>query len=294
VEGDAVKKSTAMRELLNRRGLIVAPAAYDCLSAMIVESLGFPAVFASGFCLAASRMGMPDLGLEDRTLTVDHCTHMAAAVGIPVLVDAGTGYGDGMGAYLTVRELIRAGAAGCFIEDQTSPPVCPLIGPPSVVSVDEFLAKMEAAKTARKDEHDEEFVLVARTDAARTLGLDEAIKRAKAFSQAGADVILLTGGPKEKAALRDVVEAIGAPLWATPGFEHGLTVRDYEEIGTKILSGIEGLFAAAQAVKEVYRELRETGFIKERHYHSSVATPEISKLLKVGKWTELGKRYSRS
>ena len=102
-----------------REGIIVAPAAYDCLSAMIIENLGFPAVFASGFCLAASRLGMPDLGVEGRTLTVDHARNIAASVDIPVLADAGTGYGDGLGAYLTVRELIRAGAAGCFIEDQT-------------------------------------------------------------------------------------------------------------------------------------------------------------------------------
>ena len=97
-----MRKSTVFRGLLAKEDIVVAPAAYDCLSAMIVESLGFPAVQMSGFCLAASRMGIPDLGLEGRTLTVDQARNMAACVDIPVFADAGTGYGDALGVYLTV------------------------------------------------------------------------------------------------------------------------------------------------------------------------------------------------
>ncbi len=287
-----MKKSTFLREMLSREGLIVMPAAYDCLSAMIAEHVGFPAVFASGFCLAASRLGMPDLGLESMALTVDHSRNMAASVDIPVVVDAGTGYGDALGVYLTVKELVRAGTAGCFIEDQTSPPICPLLGPPKVIPVGEFLPKIGAAVEAKKDSHDEDFVLIARTDAARTQGLEEAIKRGRAFREAGADVIILTGAPKDKAGLKGVVEALGAPLWAIPAFDQGLTVRDYEEIGVKMLSGLEVLFAAAHAVKNVLIELKETGFIKEKHCYFPVATPEISGFLKVDRWRELGKKYS--
>ena len=106
--GGTMKKTAVMRELLNKKGLIVAPAAYDCLSAMIVESVGFPAVFVSGFCLAASRLGMPDLGLEGRTLTVDQARSIAASVDIPVLVDAGTGY-RGRPGRLSYREGVDQG-----------------------------------------------------------------------------------------------------------------------------------------------------------------------------------------
>lgn len=287
-----MRKSTMMKGLLAKEGIVVAPAAYDCMSAMIIESLGFPAVFMSGFCLAASRLGMPDLGLEGRTLTVDQAGNIAASVDIPVVVDAGTGYGDAIGVYLTVKELIRAGAGGCFVEDQTSPPVCPLIGPPKVVPVEEFLPKIGAAIEARKDEQNEDFVLIARTDAARTLGLEAAIERARAYRKAGADAILLPGAPKEKAELKRVVEAVQAPLWVVPAFDQGLTVADYEEVGVKIVSGIEGLFAAAKAVRDVYLELKETGFIKEKYCYPSIAMADISRFLKAEKWTELGKKYS--
>ena len=287
-----MRASTNLRNLLAGEGIIVAPAAYDCLSAMIIEDLGFPAVFVSGFCLAASRMGMPDLGLEGRTLTVDQSRNIASSVNIPVIVDAGTGYGDAIGVYLTVRELIRAGVAGCFIEDQTTPPVCPLIGPPKVIAAEEFLPKISAALEARRDECDSDFVLIARTDAARTLGLEEAISRGKAYRNAGADAIVLPGAPKEKARLRTVVDALAAPLWVVPAFEQGLSVKDYEEAGVKILAGIEGLFAAAKAVMDVYRELKETGTISEKHCQTPTAMPEISRILKVAKWTDLGTRYS--
>ena len=89
-----------------------------------------------------------------------------------------------------------------------------------------------------------------------------------------------------------MVESLGAPLWATPGFEHGLTASDYEEAGVRVLSGIESLFAAANAVREVCIELKETGFIKEKQYHSSVAAPRISGYLKTERWRGLGKKYS--
>ena len=154
------------------------------------------------------------------------------------------------------------------------------------------LPKIGAAIAARKDEQDEDFVLIARTDAARTLGWKEAIRRVAAYRRAGADAILLPGAPKEKGGAE---EGRGGPR-CTPmgsaGLDQGLTVKDYEEAGVKIVSGIEGLFAAAKAVRDVYQELKETGFIKEKHCYSSVAMAEISGILKAGKWTDLGKKYS--
>jgi 2-methylisocitrate lyase-like PEP mutase family enzyme len=289
-----MKKSTMFRELMAKEEMIIAPGAYDCISAMILEGLGYPAVFVSGLSLAASRMGMPDLGLEGRWLTVDQTRNIAACVDVPVITDAGAGYGDSLSAYQTVKELIEAGAAGCFIEDQTSPPVCPIIGPPQVITIDEFLPKIGAALQARKDAGDDDFIFIARTDAAKTLGIDEAIRRAKAYRKAGADAILMPGAPKDKEGLRKVVKALDAPYLSLPAFEKGLTVKDYKEIGVKILTGIEAILAAARAVKDVYQELKDTGVIKESYCHHSVVMPEITNILKIGKWSELGKKYQAS
>jgi methylisocitrate lyase len=163
-----------------------------------------------------------------------------------------------------------------------------------VVGVDEFLPKIGAAIQARKDEGDEDFFLIARTDAARTLGLEEAIERARSYRKAGADGIFLTGAPKTKEGLRRVFQSVDAPFLTLPAFDHGLTVQDYKEIGAKILTGIEGLVAAAKAVTDVYRELKETGFVKEPYWHLSTAMPEISKTLKAEKWKAMGSKYESS
>lgn len=287
-----MKKTKMLRELLAKEKIIVAPAAYDCLSAVIIENLGFKAVFMSGFCLNASLKGLPDIGTESRTETVSHARNMAAAVDIPVFVDAGTGYGGPVSVYQTVKELERAGTAGCFIEDQTFPPVCPRIGPPNVIPVEDFLPKLKAAFEAREDE---DFVIMARTDAAATLGVEEAIRRGKAYREAGADVIVPVGGvPKDKEGLRQFIKAVGAPVMSSPSFELGLTVKDYEEIGVKLLVGIELIFAAAKAVKDACLELKTTGIIKEEYYQPAKAALEFANGLKLGKWVDLEKKYKAS
>lgn len=174
-----MRKTTMLRGLLAKEKMLVVPAAYDCLSAMIIEKLGFKAVFQSGFCLSASVLGTPDIGIETRTEMISLARNMAASVDIPVFVDASSGYGGPMGVYQTVKELQRAGVAGCFIEDQISPAKCPFISPQSVIPMDEFLLKLEAAFEAREDK---DFVIMARTDAAATLGIEEALKRGRAGS----------------------------------------------------------------------------------------------------------------
>lgn len=127
-----MRKTTMFRELLAKEKIIVAPAAYDCLSAMIIEKVGLKAIFMSGFSLNASILGIPDIGLETRTETVSLARNMAASVDIPVFVDASSGYGSPLSVYKILKELENAGVAGCFIGDQTSPPKCPRLGPPSV------------------------------------------------------------------------------------------------------------------------------------------------------------------
>lgn len=284
-----MKKTKMFRELLAKEKTIVAPAAYDCLSAMIVEKVGFKAIFLSGFCLSASALGTPDIGLETRTELVTLARNMVAAVNIPIFADASAGFGGPASVYRTVKELEQAGVAGCLIEDQTIPPKCSTLAPPSVIPMEEFLIKLRAAIEAREDD---DFVLMARTDAAATLGVEEALKRGKAYREAGADIILPIGGvPKDKEGLRQFIEALGAPVSVPSPFSLGLTVKDYEEIGVKIISGLEGLYAAAKAVTDVYTELKTTGYIKEDYYHRSFAIPALAKFLNLEKWTNLERKY---
>jgi methylisocitrate lyase len=283
-----MKKTAIFRGLLDKGKIIVAPAAYDCLSAMVIEKLGFEAVFLSGFSLSASLLGNPDIGTETRTETVTLSRNVATSVDIPVFVDASNGYGGPLSVYQTIQELERAGVAGCFIEDQAFPPICPFIGTPSVISEEEFLPKLRAALDAREDR---DFVVIARTDAAATLGVEEALKRGKAYLKAGADAILPTAGmPRDKEGLRRFIDALKGPVMVPPSWDLGLTVKDYEEIGVSILSGMEAIFAAAKAVEVIYSELRTTGFVKEEYCHKQ-AIPEFAKLLKLEKWTGLDKKY---
>jgi methylisocitrate lyase len=124
------------------------------------------------------------------------------------------------------------------------------------------------------------------------LGIEEALRRGKAYREAGADIILPIGGvPKDKEGLRQFIKALGAPVSVPSPFSLGLTVKDYEEIGVKIVSGLEGLYAAAKAVTDVYTELKTTGYIKEEYYHRSFAIPELAKFLNLEKWTNLERKY---
>jgi len=285
-----MKRTRAFRELLIKEKTIIAPAVYDCLSAMIAEKAGFKAVFVSGLCLNVAAKGLPDIGAETRTEMVHLAGNIAGSVSIPVFVDAADGYGGPVGIYRTIRELENAGAAGCFIEDQTFPPRCPLLGPPEVISADRFLLKLNAALEARQDE---DFVLIARTDSAATLGVEEAIKRGKAYLEAGADIVLPAGGgPRDKQGLHHFVKAVGGPVMTPPSYHLGLTIKDYEEIGIKIVSGLEVILAAAKAMHGVLEELHSTGTVKEEDYHSS-SISKLGKLLNWEKWLEIDRRFQR-
>ena len=133
------------------------------------------------------------------------------------------------------------------------------MGPPEVIPLDKFLQKLKVAQNAREDK---DFVIMARTDSAATMGMDEAIRRAKAFQDAGADAILVNAGaPRDKEGLKQLVRAIDAPLMLPPAFDLGLSLKDYEEIGIKIVSGLEVMLAAVKSIKDVYNS-NSTGFVK--------------------------------
>jgi 2-methylisocitrate lyase-like PEP mutase family enzyme len=179
-----MSRGRQFRDLLRHGGLTIAPGAYDCITARSIAQAGFGAVYMTGAGTAAT-LGYPDYGLVTMSEMADNAGRIAAAVDVPVIADADTGYGNELNATRTVREYERRGVAGLHIEDQGFPKKCGHLDNKVIVSVDEYLAKIRAAVAARRDP---DFLIIARTDSRAVLGFDEAIRRANAALAVGADM----------------------------------------------------------------------------------------------------------
>jgi 2-methylisocitrate lyase-like PEP mutase family enzyme len=179
-----MSRGQQFRDLLRRGGLTIAPGAYDCITARSIVQAGFGAVYMTGAGTAAT-LGFPDYGLVTMSEMADNAGRIAAAVDVPVIADADTGYGNELNATRTVREYERRGVAGLHIEDQGFPKKCGHLDNKVIVSLDEYLAKIQAAVAAR---HDPDFFIIARTDSRAVLGFEEAVRRANAALAVGADM----------------------------------------------------------------------------------------------------------
>ncbi len=179
-----MSQAKRFREQLKRDGILIAPGAYDCITARTIGQAGFSAVYMTGAGTAAT-LGYPDYGLVTMSEMADNAGRIASSVDVPVIADADTGYGNELNATRTVREYERRGVAGLHIEDQGFPKKCGHLDNKIIVPLDEYLAKIRAAVAAK---HDPDFFIIARTDSRAVLGLDEAVRRANAALQAGADM----------------------------------------------------------------------------------------------------------
>jgi len=179
-----MSKAKELRRLLRQDGMIVAPGAYDCITATLIAHAGFPAVYMTGAGTAASH-GYPDYGLLTMSEMVGNASRIAATVDLPVIADADTGYGNELNVVRTVREFERHGVAAIHIEDQVFPKKCGHLDNKEIIAFDDYIAKMRAAVDARRSA---DFVIIARTDARAVVGFEEAIKRANAALAAGADI----------------------------------------------------------------------------------------------------------
>jgi 2-methylisocitrate lyase-like PEP mutase family enzyme len=177
-------QAARFRELLRRDGMVVAPGAYDCITARLIERAGFEAVYMTGAGTAAT-LGYPDFGIVTMSEMVANAGRIAAAVGLPVIADADTGYGNELNVVRTVREYETVGVAGIHIEDQSFPKKCGHLDDKEIVPREDWLAKIRAAAAAR---HSPDFLVIARTDACAVAGLDEAVERANMAIAAGADM----------------------------------------------------------------------------------------------------------
>src|SRR5213080_5354161 len=196
-----MRATTCLRELLAGPDLLVAPGAYDALSARLIAQAGFSAVYMTGFGTAASVLGQPDVGLLTMSEMVSRAAALAAIVGDrPLIADADTGYGNPINVRRTVREYERAGVAAVHIEDQVWPKKCGHMEGKQVIPVDEMVQKVRAAVEARQDP---DLVIIARTDANAVHGLEDAIHRGKAYHEAGADVIFIEA-PRSMTELRSI------------------------------------------------------------------------------------------
>ncbi|MDH3580161.1 MAG: isocitrate lyase/PEP mutase family protein [Hyphomicrobiales bacterium] len=177
-------KSKKLRDLLNGDGMTVAPGAYDCITATLIDHAGFPAVYMTGAGTSAS-LGYPDFGLLTMTEMVHNASRINAVIDAPVIADADTGYGNELNVFRTVQEYERAGVAAIHLEDQEFPKKCGHLDDKKVIPLPDYLAKVRAAADARSDP---DFTIIARTDARAVIGFDEAIARANAALEAGADM----------------------------------------------------------------------------------------------------------
>ncbi len=209
-----MRPTTRLRELLARPRLLIAPGAWDALSARVVEEAGFDAVYVTGSGVSVGHLGLPDIGLATMTEMVDQIRRIAAAVGIPVIADADTGYGNALNVRRTVREYEAAGVAALHLEDQEFPKRCGHLEGKRVIPAETMVARIRAACEARRDG---DLVIIARTDARAVLGLDAALRRAEAYRAAGADVLFVEA-PVGEAEVEAVGRALaGAPLLVNLG-----------------------------------------------------------------------------
>lgn len=249
--------TTRIHRILDEVGAIAFPGAYDALSARIVEAVGFPMGFVSGYSVAATALGEPDLGLLTQTEMIDRARRICGSVSIPVIVDADTGYGNPLNVYRTVGELIDAGAAGCFLEDQLWPKRCGHLRGKRVIERQEYVQKIRAAVEARADR---DFFIVARTDALAVTGLDEAIARVEAARAAGADASFVEA-PGSQEQLAEIGRRSPAPNVANM-LEGGKTpilpTARLAGLGFQlIVYPLSGISAAARALEAIYRKLRD-------------------------------------
>jgi len=256
-----MRQTTRLRKLIQGGKILVAPGAYDALSAKLIETVGFEAVYMTGFGTAASIFGVPDIGLLTMTEMVGNAKRISDSVEIPVIADADTGYGNHLNVMRTMEEYEKAGIAAIQIEDQVSPKRCGHMEGHKLISMDDMAAKIRAAVAVRKDE---DMVLIARTDAISAEGFDEAIRRGNRYKEEGADVIFVEA-PTTIEQLEKIPKLVKGPLLIniapkTPVLHY----KRYEEMGYSIaIYPPLSLTASYVAIREKLMELKEKGILKD-------------------------------
>jgi carboxyvinyl-carboxyphosphonate phosphorylmutase len=254
-----MKTTSVLRQLLRQPGIIVAPGAYDCLTAKLIEREGFPAVYMTGAGTAVTRVGKPDLGFATLTEMLANARAIASTVRVPLIADADTGYGGALNVYRTVQEYEKAGVAALHIEDQAFPKRCGHLDGKDVVPLADMVVKLRAARDARTDE---DFVIIARTDALAVTGLDDTLRRCAAYAEAGADVLFVEA-LRTQAEIDRVRREVNVPLLYNM-VEHGksplIPVPQLEALGFNIVIFPGSLMlSVCTLAQRILREIRQHG-----------------------------------
>ena len=242
-----------LRELLIEKEFIPVPSCFDTLSAKLIEQANFDVTFMSGFAASASRIGSPDLGLMTFSEVFDQANNICNAIDIPMIVDGDTGYGNAMNVRRTLKECTKAGCAGILIEDQLAPKRCGHTPGKDVVGRDEAFDRIRAANDMRNEGYD--ILIMARTDANHTHGLNEAIERAQKFFDLGAD-ILFVEAPKNKNEMITICNEVPGHKIANiveGGITPNLSMRELSDIGYKM--AVYPLTVMSSAMKAMIKSL---------------------------------------
>ncbi|MDC0325167.1 isocitrate lyase/PEP mutase family protein [bacterium] len=282
------EKNRALRGLLNRPGMIVSLGVHDAFSAMIAERSGFEMLFLGGFGVSASRLGLPDLNflsLSDMELAVQQITRQLS---IPLIADGDTGHGGLPQVRQTVERLAAAGASGILLEDQAFPKRCGHFHEKQVIAKDEMLEKIRVAVNAKPDD---DFVIIARTDARALNGLEDAMDRINSYCKLGADVAFIEA-PESLKELEEIAEKVPYPLFANMlvgGKTPILPVSMLETLGYKFaVSPIETLLVCGSALQSLMTALLKTGTLEE-HLKGKMSFDDVKDLLNLDSWLEFAK-----
>jgi carboxyvinyl-carboxyphosphonate phosphorylmutase len=254
-----MKTTTALRQLLRQPGIIVAPGAYDCLTAKIIEREGFSVVYMTGAGTAVTRLGKPDLGFASLTEMLANARAMTSTISVPLIADADTGYGGALNVYRTIREYEKAGVAALHLEDQAFPKRCGHLDGKEVIPPADMVVKLHAACDARTDE---DFVIIARTDALAVTGLDDTLRRCVAYAEAGADVLFVEA-LRTEAEIDRLRHEVDVPLLYN-FVEHGksplIPVAQLEALGFKMVIFPGSLMlSVCTLAQRILREIQQHG-----------------------------------
>lgn len=286
------QKAPRLAEMIRGRQAILAPGAYDALTARLIERAGFPAVYMTGFGTSASLLGRPDVGLLTMSQMVDNARRIVQAVDVPVIADADTGYGNPLNVIRTVQEYELAGVSAIHIEDQVTPKKCGHMENKQVIPTAEMAEKIRAAVEARSSG---DFLIIARTDARAVEGLDNALRRAGAYREAGADILFIEA-PQNGDEVAQIARAFSSvPLlfnWAEGGKTPPMPLERLNELGYRIvIFPISALLTAAKAVQAVLAQIKTEG-TPMRIFHDRAAFQEFNEMIGLAEIQELEKRFA--
>ena len=264
---DSKPKADKLKSLLNQKGIVVMPGCYDALSAKLIEREGLNVGFMSGFAVSSTKLGMPDAGLISFSEMAEQVRNICNVTSIPIIFDGDTGYGNAVNVYRTVRGFADAGAAAVMIEDQKWPKKCGHTKGKDVVEVDEANSRIKAAVDASKM-NNKDILVMARTDAIATRGLDYAIKRMQKFSELGADILFVEAIKSKEDMKRVIKEVPGHHMinLIEDGETPLLEINELEDIGFKI--AVFPLTLMSASVKTMQESLKN---MKNKIYNTNVS-----------------------